>query len=136
MDGRIPVLIRTSSMSAVGAAEVRREEGSTPALLGAPRSHIPGRTAEQQENVSPQFLDVGSDPREAVNAVHHAVLLDELCAALQDLRNCGKGEQHMESLSSGLSSAVEPSDCRFNRDSECSDVSDPQNQNHLPCSQT
>lgn len=33
----------------------------------------------------PEFLDVGGDPGEAVDAVHNAVLLDELRAALEHL---------------------------------------------------
>lgn len=41
-------------------------------------------------SVLPQFLDVGGDSREAVDAVRHAVLLEEVGAALEDLGHCGQ----------------------------------------------
>lgn len=34
---------------------------------------------------SPQLLDVGGDPRQAVYPIHDAMLLDEFSAALEDL---------------------------------------------------
>lgn len=46
--------------------------------------------------VLPQFLDIGGNPREAVDAVHHAVLLNELCAALEDLGNWEKNKKNIE----------------------------------------
>lgn len=36
----------------------------------------------------PQFLDIWSNSREAVDAVHHTMLLNELGAALEDLGHC------------------------------------------------
>lgn len=33
----------------------------------------------------PQFLDIRGNSREAVDAIHHTVFLDELGAALEDL---------------------------------------------------
>ena len=43
------------------------------------------------EGDAPEFLDVGGDPRESVDAVHHAVLLNELCTAPHHLGHCRAG---------------------------------------------
>lgn len=45
-----------------------------------------GRTSQ------PEFLDVGGDPRQPVDPIHHPVFLDEFGAALDDLRDC-RGQQ-------------------------------------------
>lgn len=36
----------------------------------------------------PEFLDVGGDPRQPVDSIHHPVFLNEFGAALDDLRDC------------------------------------------------
>lgn len=36
----------------------------------------------------PQFLDIWGDSRQPVDAVHHAVLLNKLGAAFEDLGDC------------------------------------------------
>lgn len=39
-------------------------------------------------NTSPEFLDVGGDPRHPVYSIHNAVFLDEFGTALDNLRDC------------------------------------------------
>ena len=47
--------------------------------------HVPLLTAASVAALLPESLDVGRDAGQAVYPLHHAVLLDELCAALEDL---------------------------------------------------
>lgn len=56
---------------------------------------------QSAEASSPQLLDVRGDPRQAVDAVHHAVLLDELRAALEDLGHCRGKHKRVRSISGG-----------------------------------
>lgn len=55
----------------------------------------------------PQFLDIWSNPRQAVNAVHHAVLLNEFRAALEDLGHCQTKTTAIHHFQSLLSSSTE-----------------------------
>lgn len=49
-------------------------------------------------NPLPQFLNVWGNPREAVDAIHHSVLLNELCAAPEDLGHCQQERKTSTSL--------------------------------------
>lgn len=61
------------------------------------QSHVISKYIEWNAVINrllPQLLDVWGDPREAVHAVHHAMLLDELGAALEDLGHCREKTQN------------------------------------------
>ena len=59
--------------------------GPSPAREGRPIGSAGPTTASRRDKYAPQLLDLGRHAGQAVDPLHHAVLLNELSAALQDL---------------------------------------------------
>lgn len=63
----------------------------------------------------PQFLDIWGNPRQAVDAIHHAVFFDEFGTALEDLGHCEQKKNSVSSPNTSLSQYLSPvfSECHW-----------------------